>query len=246
MVKQKNEKPKKTAKKMSLTPLWNILAVIMLLGTCCMSSYVLVLLTNPYLPINPFPPSMTATPTPTATFTPRVFPATWTPTSTYSTLSFGLPVSSPTLQVIASYTPWPTITPLPPTATLPPGTYFSIRNTITAIPATDINSNVGCTWMGVGGVVTDLAGNPALGITLLLDGTLGFDIYHQTTLSGAAPQYGPGGYEFYLGGALNASEATLSIQILADDGKPVSEQFFFNTYSDCQRSLILIDFQQLQ
>jgi hypothetical protein len=246
MAKKTVDKPQKTIPKLTLTPLWNILAIMMLLGTCCVSSYVLILLSNPHLPVNPFPPPLTSTPIPTATFTPHVFPATWTPTATYSAFPNVAPIASPTLQLVFTYTHQPTLTPPPPTATVRPGTFFAVDGSFSAGPATSINPDVGCTWMGVGGVITDLAGNPAPGVTLLLDGMLGFDAYHQNTISGAAPQYGQGGYEFYLGGTLNASQATLSIQILADDGNPISEQIYFDTYSDCQRNLILIDFRQLQ
>ncbi len=246
-------KPKATTKKIGLTPIWNILAILMLLGTCCVSSYVLLLISNPNLAVNPFPPQLTSTPTPTVTPTQRVFPATWTPTSTLPPLSFGTPFAYSTLRVQASDTPRATLTPVPPTATiglptntLPAGTFFAVNGSTTAVPSTNKNPDSGCTWLGVGGVVKDQAGNALVGMTLMLNGTLGFDSFNQTTNSGAAPQYGPGGYEFYLGGELTASQGSLFIQVIGDNGQPVSEQIVFDTYSDCQRNLILINFRQIQ
>jgi len=246
MKQDKIKKPKVASKKLSLAPVWNILTILMLLGTCCISSYVLILLTDPNLPVNPFPPIPTLTMTPTATFTPRVFPATWTPTSTYSPLQFGTPLPPPTTSIVSTATQQATWTPMPATATLRPGPYFVVNGSITAIPATDKNPAVGCTWLGIGGVITSRTGDPLVGVTLALTGSLDFTTYNQTTLSGAAPQYGEGGYEFYLGGALIASQGNLYLQIIGDDGKPVSDPITITTYSDCQRNLILIDFKQLQ
>jgi len=124
--------------------------------------------------------------------------------------------------------------------------FFAVDGSITAVPSTNKNSDSGCTWLGVGGVVKDQAGNALVGMTLMLNGTLGFDSYNQTTISGAAPQYGPGGYEFYLGGELTISQGSLFIQVMGDNGQPVSEKIIFDTYSDCQRNLVLINFHQIQ
>ena len=253
MAQDKVTKPGVTIRKISLTSIWNILAILMLLGTCCVSSYVLLLISNPNLPVNPFPPPSTSTPIPTATPTLRVFPATWTPTPTFLPLSFGTPFASSTLHILASETPHPTLTFVPPTATigqpintLPVGMFFTVAGSITAIPSTNKNPDSGCTWLGVGGVVKDQTGNALSGMTLMLNGTLGFESYNQTTISGAAPQYGQGGYEFYLGGELIPSLGSLLIQVMGDNGQPVSERIVFDTYSDCQRNLILINFRQIQ
>jgi hypothetical protein len=100
--------------------------------------------------------------------------------------------------------------------------------------------------LGIGGVVTSRAGNPLVGITISLSGSLDFTTYNQTTLSGAAPQYGNGGYEFYLGGTLTASQGNLYLQVVGEDGQPISDPIAITTYSDCQRNLILINFLQLQ
>jgi hypothetical protein len=253
MTQESISKTKGTKSKINLNSIWNILAILMLIGTCCMSSYVLLVVTNPNLPVNPFPPHMTPTPTLTATPTLRVFPATWTPTSTFPPLTFGTPHAPSTMSIKSSDTPKATLTPVPPTATigkptntLPAGTFFIMEGAIAAGPSTDKNPDSGCSWLGVGGTVTDMAGNGLPGMTLMLNGSLGFDIYNQTTLSGAALQYGSGGYEFYLGGELITSQHSLYIQILGDDGQVVSEQVYFDTYSDCQRNLLLINFHQIQ
>ena len=246
MTQDKIKNTKAVNKKLTLTPIWNFLTILMLLGTCCISSYVLILMTNPNLPVNPFPPPFTLTPIPTATFTPRVFPATWTPTSTYPPFQFRTPLPPPSSPVVSTATQQATWTPQPPTATLRPGSYFLLDGSVTAIPATDKNPAVGCTWLGIGGVVTDRSGNPLMGITLALTGSLDFTTYNQTTQSGAAPQYGEGGYEFYLGGALTASQGNLYLQLVGDDGQSISDPIAITTYSDCQRNLILINFHQLQ
>jgi hypothetical protein len=250
MTQDKVKKTKAAPRKLSLTPIWNILTVIMLLGACCISTYVLIVLTNPHLPVNPFPPPLTSTPIPTATFTPRVFPATWTPTSTYSPNQGGNTLPQPTVniasEIASTATQQFTKTPAPPTATLRSGPWFSIYGSVTSIPATDKNPDVGCTWLGIGGVVADRSGNPLYGVTLALTGSLDFTTYNQTTQSGAAPQYGEGGYEFYLGGALTASQGSLYIQLIGDNGQPISDPIAITTFSDCERNLTLINFYQSQ
>jgi hypothetical protein len=246
MTREKNTNPKVSTKQLSLTPFWNILTVLMLLGTCCISSYVLTLLTNPQLPFNPFPPALTSTPIPTATFTPRVFPATWTPTSTYSADQPNAALPSATMHIYFTPTKHASITPPPHIATPRPGPWFDIDGLITAIPATEINPDVGCTWLGIGGVITDTSNLPSFGITVKLTGSLDFTSFDQTTLSGAAPQYGEGGYEFYLGGTLSASQGRLIIQLIDDTGQPLSDPISISTYSDCQKNLILVNFEQIQ
>jgi hypothetical protein len=246
MTRENNTKPKATTKKLSLTPFWNIMSVLMLLGTCCISSYVLILLTNPQLPVNPFPPPLTSTPIPTATFTPRVFPATWTPTSTYSANQPDEVLPSATMHIYFTPTKHASITPPPPIATLHPGPWFGVDGLITAIAATEINPDMGCAWLGIGGVITNTSNQPLFGITVKLTGSLDFTTYDQTTLSGAATQYGEGGYEFYLGGTLIASQGRLSIQLVDDAGQPLSDPISITTYTDCQKNLILVNFEQMQ
>lgn len=245
MTQVNNTKPKTKTKKFSLAPFWNIMTILMLLGTCCISSYVLILLTNPQLPVNPFPPPLTSTPFPTPTFTPRVFPATWTPTPTYSAARPDAALPSATMHIYFTPTKHASLTP-PPVATFHPGPWFGVDGLITAIPAIEINPDVGCTWLGIGGVIADSSNQPVFGITVKLSGSLDFTIFDQTTLSGAAPQYGAGGYEFYLGGALNASQGRLVIQLVDDAGQPLSDPISITTYSDCQKNLILVNFEQLQ
>jgi hypothetical protein len=246
MTQAKIPTPNTSKRKLTLTPFWNIMTVLMLLGTCCISSYVLILLSNPQLPVNLFPPPLTSTPIPTATFTPRVFPATWTPTPTYGGEQPGELLPSPTLHVYFTPTKHATITPPPPVATLHAGPWFGLNGVLSAIPASDKNPGASCNWLGIGGVVTDKSGTPLFGVSLKLTGSLDFNTYDQTTLSGAAPQYGDGGYEFYLGGTLSASQGRLFIQIVDDSGQPISDPISITTYSDCQHNLILVDFQQLQ
>ncbi len=246
MTQEKNTKPNLSIKKLSLTPIWNILTILMVLGTCCISSYVLILLTNPQLPFNPFPPPLTSTPIPTPTFTPRVFPATWTPTSTYSADQPDAALPSATMHIYFTPTKHASITPPPPIATLPTGPWFGIDGIITALSATEKNPDVGCTWLGIGGVITDTSNQPLFGITVKLTGSLDFTTFDQTTLSGAAPQYGEGGYEFYLGGTLIASQGRLIIQLVDDTGLPLSDPVSITTYTDCQKNLILVNFEQIQ
>jgi hypothetical protein len=66
------------------------------------------------------------------------------------------------------------------------------------------------------------------------------------SLTGVALNYGPSGFEFQLAGKPVASKKTLWTQLLDQEGLPVSDRVFFDTYADCNRNLILINFKQVR
>ena len=103
---------------------------------------------------------------------------------------------------------------------------------------------MGCSLMGVGGQVVDAKGAPQLGLVVKLHGTLAGQAIDMLTLTGSAAQfgYGPSGYEFVLADEPVPSSNELYIQILDQEGGPLSAQIVFNTFADCSRNLILISF----
>ena len=192
---------------------------------------------------------------PTA-FTPLALPATWTPEATLvpaATVTLGPSVTpgvidTPVLTLGAG-TPQPTsavtTTTVPPSPTpRPTGAPFTAQ--VVAVDGTIVDAQHGCTWWGVGGTAADLNGNPIVGLVVKLSGVLPSEQINLLTVSGTAPAYGQGGYEFRLGDAPLATSQRLYVQLLDQAGLPLSEPIYFDTFADCSRNLILVRFRQVR
>jgi hypothetical protein len=235
--------------------IWNILTIIILLGAICMAAVFAVIFVNPYSGINPFPPPTlpAALTFPTATPTlSLVLPPTWTP----------VPTSEPT----ATLTPRPSAT-LPPTET----PYSLVTQVVTATAETTqaasggmpfvvqqgqplaitniYHPDLACNWIGVGGQVFDLKGSAITGLQVQLGGVLNGTIIPQgsrPTLTGLLPNV-PGYYEFVLGDKPFASTQKLWVQLVDQSGSlPLSDKVYFDTFDDCEKNLIIINFRQVR
>jgi len=241
--------PKVAPPRRSVGPLiFNILTIIVLVMALCVVGFAALIFINPQSSINPFPPPTQITPMvfPTETTTPRpILPPTWTPAPTLEPTLTETPRPTPT--------PWPSNTPYGGTPTkagptvTPGGMSFVVKaGTIKAIP-NFIHPDAGCNWMGVGGQAFDLSGAPTLGLEVRLGGTLEGRIFEtQPWVTGMSPQFGPGGYEFTISDHPIASKATLWLQLLDQASLPFSDKVYFDTYSDCEKNLILIFFNQVK
>jgi hypothetical protein len=104
-----------------------------------------------------------------------------------------------------------------------------------------------CNWMGVAGKAYNLSGAPiAQGLFIQLGGTLNGEPVDMLGMTGMATDYGPGGYEFTLADKPLASTQTLWVQLFDQAMIPLSDQFYFDTYADCDKNLILINFSQVR
>jgi len=102
-----------------------------------------------------------------------------------------------------------------------------------------------CGWMGVAGQVFDISGNPIPSMVVTAGGTLnGRSISNQGT-TGNSPAYGPGGYEIDLGAAAENSTQTVWIQLANAAGQVLTPPYYIDTIADCQKNLILVNFQQV-
>ena len=233
---------------------WNILTVLVLIAAVGVGIVYLIILINPNVGINPFPPpdmpvrAALDTPTPTVV---SILPPTWTPTAS--------PVP------VETSTPVPTSTPLPTQeeaaatqeeeSTTPDedleGDFPVVLHDGSPqyIPATSFHPDVGCNWMGVAGQVIDVNGAPVQGLIVEVGGTLdGETIGNPTILqaTGLATAYGEAGFEIKLADAPIESAASVWIQVLDQAGLPLSEQISFFTFDDCERNLIIIYFKQVR
>jgi cytoskeletal protein RodZ len=252
--------------------IWNILTSMVVLMILCIGTGFLTLLVNPQASWNPFPPP-TLPPTlsyPTSTPTPRQLPTpirTSTPTQPIPTKPSPtitssptniLPTNTPLLPTVE--TPTPTFTPtLPPTtenATATPATPQAMPFIIQPgnpvyIQSTTFHPNEGCNWLSVAGKALDLSGEPISGLVVKVTGTLNEENVELIGVTGttALPPgaYSPAdGYEIPLATTPIASEGTLFIQLLDNAGFELSNPAPFDTYDDCQRNLILINFKQIE
>ncbi|MGB9798838.1 MAG: hypothetical protein ACPLUL_01930 [Thermanaerothrix sp.] len=227
--------------------LWNVLTLLVWLGIFGVILFVGLIYINPHSPLNPFPPrpvptllvlptqevslesTSNLTETPTATLVPTAVP-TFTPTP-QPTLVEGTPLP----EVASTATPTPSY-----------GYAFAVQNQPNVIAASLYHPERTCDWMGVAGRVFDLQGRPAVGIRVWLRGYLGGKMVNLFSLTGTASLYGPSGYEFTLADAPIASRGALGIQLLDQADLPLSPQITFDTYDDCEKNLILIDFKQVR
>jgi len=251
-------KPEPKVKKQK-SLVWNILTVIVLLGTCSLAYIFLTIFNNPNSPINLLKPVPSSTRyqtiTPTNTIIP--LPSTWTPTPTNR--PYPSRTKAPTWTLLPE-TATSTITEAPittltegtltitPTTTLAEGTLtitptpMPVTTEFTYQASTTMHADSACNWMGVGGKVLDTDGKPLQVQTVQLGGSLNDKLVDRMMLSGNVPAYGTSGFEFILGNHPGASTQELWIQLFDNTGKPLTEKISFDTYDDCNKNLVMIVF----
>lgn len=255
--------------------IFNIATTFILLLTLCMCAGFAAIFINPQIIFNPFPPP-TQNPaeiTPTITPTPAVrLPPTWTPTTTLLTTpeptatNTSVPI---TTELPPSATPESTATSTPEDAqlTLTPedsqSTSTPTGDQSTSTPSQEMPfvlhpgdpvaiqnigyDELGCNWLGVGGVAFDLTGaSIEQGILVQLQGVLDGKQVDLLGSVGMVDFYGPGSYEFVLGDKPVASTQTLWVQLFDQAMLPLSDKVTFDTYTDCEQNLILINFNQVR
>jgi len=146
----------------------------------------------------------------------------------------------PTLTLTATQVP--TITPSPTLEARP----FVQDGAQEAMNIELIRPQLNCDWLVIAGQVWDLQGDPIPGLTLHLFGEINGHYFDQVRVSGSAPAYGESGYEFALEGMVADSQGSLSIQLEDTNGLPLSHPYTIETYNDCQRNLILVNFKKVR
>ena len=261
----------------------NLLTLMVLGATALASLIFLLILINPAIPINPFPPptvppiavlpSSTPTsiiPTLPPTFTPTTKPSD-TPAPPTATFTPGGDVTVTDEVTVEETTPAPDITEtatetetetptestptetLTATATLtatssgpaptPSKTRSAFPFTIQGngpLPVQNFANSAGCNWMGIAGQAFDLNGIPIVGYIVHLEGG-GLDA---DSITGSKTAYGSGGYEFFLNDHVVQTTGEYKVQLLNPSGTPVSDFVVVNTFADCSKNLLLVNFVQ--
>lgn len=184
--------------------------------------------------------ALLSTPTPGPTNTPTA-----TPTTTTTRRPTNTPTSTPTSSLTPSATPvvtrtlrgGPTPTPGPsltPSATFSPFSYETSVEYETSI--------YGLNWAGIAGLVIGLDGKQQTNILVRAwgDPPLGAD--GQEKASSIAPQYGVSGFEFTLGD--QPVTGKWNVQLLGDDGQPLSDVIPIEMNGDPRFNLAFVIFQQ--
>ena len=102
----------------------------------------------------------------------------------------------------------------------------------------------GCNWMGVAGQVLGIDDLPIRNLILEVGGSMQGNEVFRIGLTGLASIYGPGAYEIVLSDHVVDSNQTMWIQIHDLMGQDLSDRIYFDTFADCERNLILINFVQ--
>jgi len=220
----------------------NLVTFLALLATLIVGIAFFVVFINPQWEINPYPPP-TMIPTlgsPTPTTTPAVIlPPTWTltPASTLPVTETPIPTLTPT------ETPQPDITETSVAVEMP----FAMQIGSPARIQNFVDIDAGCDWMGVGGQIFNLEGDPIIALKVHLAGELeGLDPIDLYAITGSAPDLGPGGYLFMIADHPIDSEDTLWIQLDDGSGNPLSDVIYLETSDSCTENLILVNWRQVR
>ncbi len=105
--------------------------------------------------------------------------------------------------------------------------------------------DAGCSWLGIAGQAFDLNSKPVKNLIVEIGGNFEGIDKQLLSLTGLAPMYGEGGYEIALSDHVSNSHQSLWIQIRDLASGTLSEKVYFDTFADCQKNLILINFAQV-
>lgn len=160
----------------------------------------------------------------------------------------GTPTATPTNVFTETTTPTgsPTQTPTLTPSSTPELMPFILIGEQENLSSALIRPGLGCDWLIIAGQVWDLQDAPVKGLQLHLSGALGGFIIDSFAISGSAPNYGESGYEFTLDNMRIPSDESLFVQLLDANDIPLSHPFSIQTFNDCQKNLILINFKQVR
>lgn len=168
-------------------------------------------------------------------YTPNMI--TWTDTPISQKTSTSMPFNTATSRPTESYTATliPSPSPIRMLYVLQTGTPAYIPNFA--------HPEFGCDWTGVAGQIFDRDGAPVLNLVVNIIGTIDNTKIDLVSLTGIpeADIYGPGAFEIQLSNSL-IDISSLSIRILNLNGTILAGPIAFNTFDDCQKNLIIINF----
>jgi len=104
----------------------------------------------------------------------------------------------------------------------------------------------GCGWLGLAGQVFDAQAVPLPNLLVVVEGYLGETPVEGLALTGSCPAYGPGGYEIVLGSLPVESSKALTVSLFDLEGNLLASRVALDTYADCGKNLILVNFEAVR
>lgn len=220
--------------------IWNIgtlwflaMAVLALIG------FVFIFI-NPWIGLNPYPPPLHSPLQPPPDGGQPLAPPPTSPSTVLAPSATPEPLGpqpTPTNIVLASPTPTVVVTQDGFRFVLQPGS-------LVYMDASTFFPDLGCNTFRVAGQVFDINGATIVSQAVKLTGTLsGNPVNLPPDFTKINTAYGNGAYyDFELANRPVASVASLEIMLLSQDGTQISEAILFNTFDDCTKNLIMINF----
>jgi hypothetical protein len=213
--------------------------LVFILGTICLLVFFVYTYIAPNNPYNPFPPvSENAEAAP----------------ATLAFLPSHTPILIPTTTAtITPEFPTSTVTPLPPPTEavitiLAPSMVPESSLHFVAQSGTPVYTGHprGCDGIYLSGNVIDRDGNPLPGLVVKAAGLIGeTPIVPEPSTSGSHPEFSPSGWEIKLSDTLGDSSGTIFVALFSPDSDdPISDLVFVDTFDDCNRNMIMVNFLQ--
>jgi len=96
----------------------------------------------------------------------------------------------------------------------------------------------GCNWLGFAGEVFDLEGQPVVGLVVHLGGV------DHLVLSGSSQEFGIQGWVDKAADRPSTTRGFYTVQLQDTVGNPLSDVIGLETFNDCKRNLVTINFVQ--
>ena len=120
--------------------------------------------------------------------------------------------------------------------------FFEVQEGTPATMANWAHPEAGCNWLSVAGQVFNLADDPEIGFIVEAGGSLEGEPVLGLSLTGLGSVYGPGGYEIQLADRTIASQDQVWVQLKDEAGNPLSYPIYLQTYENCDKNVILLNF----
>jgi hypothetical protein len=155
----------------------------------------------------------------------------------------------PTIQPLFTQTSFPLsiITPTPIILSTPTRLSFELQSGSPAYIKNFNHQDSGCNWLGVAGQVFNVDGKSINNLVVVIKGKLGEKVINSVMLTGLeeAKAYGPGGYEILINDKVIGSTKSLVIYVNDLQGNLLAPVTEFDTFADCNKNLIIINFNAI-
>ncbi len=123
--------------------------------------------------------------------------------------------------------------------------FFEVQEGTPVTMSNWAHPEAGCNWLSVAGQVFNLENDPEIGFIVEAGGNLEGEPILGLSLTGLGSVYGPGGYEIQLADQPIVSQDQVWVQLKDEAGNPLSYPIYFQTYDNCDKNVILLNFVEV-